>query len=109
MEENMKVTLSNGMVVEGSLAQIGELCSKLGVTPGMDSTKWYYSESKKQWLKITEMQTVHLRNTILKIYQKWVDKLHEVYNPQALVICLMDGPEDKQWQAMVRELNSRPE
>jgi hypothetical protein len=105
--EKMKVTLTNGMTVEGDAAQIKEVIEKLGLGFKPDGIH-YWSESKG-WTLIKDMNTMHLRNAILKQYEIWVDQMHEITNPQKVIKYIQDGIEDITWLAMVKEYSTREE
>ena len=99
----MKITLDNGLVIEGNSEQISEILSKMGVT----GDELFYRSSTKGLQLITEMQSLHLRNAILKIYTEWVDSLHKIAEPKEVVKHILDGIQDKTWIAMVKELSGR--
>lgn len=103
----MKITLPNGLILEGELEQIKDVASKLGV-PLTGSNTHYFSESHGGFIKITDMQTNHLRNSILKMYKEWINSLYDVsLTPRQLYRKLYDGPSDQTLVSMVRELNNR--
>ncbi len=61
----MKYTTKAGLTVEGTLPQIKDALKKLGekfVTKG-----YYYSESKGEPQKISDMATPYLKNALLKL------------------------------------------
>lgn len=101
----MRVTLSDGMVLEGTQEQIVDVMKRMGLSgDGM-----FYRSESKGLMVIKEMQSIHLRNAILKMYSEWVDSLHKIAEPKAVVKSILDGPNDPTWLAMVKELNSREE
>lgn len=100
----MKVTLSNGLVIEGDQTQVVETVKKLGF-----NLRGYYNSESKGLVKITDMHTSHLRNAILKYYEDWVNGLHSISNPQVLVERLITGIDDEMWIDMVKEYNTRKE
>lgn len=102
----MKVTLNGGeLVLEGTQEQISKALDKLGIS---GDGVFYRSESKGLVL-ISEMQSIHLRNAILKRYTEWVDSLHKIAEPKEVVKAILDGPNDETWHAMVIELSKREE
>lgn len=103
----MKTVLPNGLSMEGTPEQIKDVLSSLGFK-GIGDGTYYYSESKGPVL-ISEMNSVHLRNAILKFYKEWVDELHKEMNPKLVVKSILNGIEDSTWIAMVKELNKREE
>lgn len=102
----MKVTLNGGeLVLEGTQEQISKALDKLGIS---GDGVFYRSESKGLVL-ISEMQSIHLRNAILKRYSDWVDSLHKIAEPKQVVEAILNGPKDETWTAMVVELSKREE
>lgn len=99
----MKVTLDNGMVLEGSAEQISDVLKSMGVS----GDGIFYVSASKGLQVISEMQSLHLRNAILKLYSEWVDSLHKIAEPKEVVSKILDGIQDKTWIAMVKELSSR--
>ena len=103
----MKITLPNGLAIEGTSEQIQEVLKSIGYK-GIGDETYYFSESKGPVL-ITEMNSIHLRNAILKMYKEWVDELHKEENPKLVVNKILDGINDKTWVNMVKELANREE
>lgn len=101
----MKVTLPNGLVVEGTDIQVLETLAKLGYDSILGTE--YYHSSSKGLIKISEMETTHLRNAILKIYAQWVSDLHSITDPKELCNKMMEGITDKTWLALVKEYSTR--
>lgn len=101
----MKVTLANGMVLEGSSEQVAEVMEKMGLS----GDEVFYRSGSKGLLLIKEMQSIHLRNAILKIYTEWVNSLHRIAEPKEVVKAIVEGIADKTWIAMVNELAGRDE
>lgn len=101
----MKITLENGMVLDGTVEQISSVLTKMGLS---GDGVFYHSKSKGL-VVIKDMQSIHLRNAILKLYGQWVDSLHKIAEPKDVIGAILDGPSDKTWIAMVRELSSRKE
>ena len=108
-EEQMKVTLPNGMVVEGSPEQVKQVASFYGIKNLVGDDQYYYSESKGELLLIYNMNTSHLRNAILKFYREWTEKLSEIKNPQLLCRTMQSGIQDRAWLSMVRTYSTRKE
>jgi hypothetical protein len=104
----MKITLPNGLSVEGTQEQLEEILVKLGYDNLLGDEKYYFSDSKGPVL-ITEMNTMHLRNAILKFYETWVNNLHSIANPKLLVEKLQNGIDNKTWLVMVKEYWGREE
>lgn len=107
--EKTRVTLPNGMVIEGTPDQLIDMVKKLGMEDVIDLRSGYYKSSTQGWVKISEMNTMHLRNAILKQYKEWVDDMHKIKNPRELVKMITDGISDKTWLAMLVEYSKRRE
>jgi hypothetical protein len=101
----MKVTLADGMVLEGTQEQIESVLGKMGVA----GDELFYKSDSKGLVLIEEMQSIHLRNAILKMYAQWVDSLHKIAEPKEVVNQILEGIQDKTWVAMVKVLSSREE
>lgn len=102
----MKITLPNGVTLDGTADQILDVAEKLGFK---DVLKGYYLSASKGWLEISKMNTTHLRNAIIKQYEEWVDDLHIITDPKVMVRMLMNGIEDETWLDMVKEYSTRKE
>ena len=103
----MKTVLPNGLSMEGTPEQIKDVLASLGFK-GIGDGTYYYSESKGPVL-IKDMNSVHLRNALLKFYKEWVDELHKEINPKVVVKFIIDGINDPTWVAMLQELYKRDE
>jgi len=100
------VTLENGMVLRGTPEQVMEVVKGLGFKTPVDLRKYYNSESKG-WIKISDMETTHLKNAILKMYRAWVLELAKIEEPAVLVKAITDGIADMTWGAMLIEYSRR--
>lgn len=103
----MEVKLTSGAVLNGTAEQIGVVLKAIGET-GIGNGKYYFSESKGPVL-IAEMNSIHLRNAILKFYSAWIENLHKESDPKKVVAKILAGIDDPTWIAMVKELNKRKE
>lgn len=101
----MKVTLSNGVTVDGEPEDVRKMIEGIGLNP-LGTTTEYYSGSKGT-LKIATMNTMHLRNAILKHYEDWVNGLHTIADPKEFIQALTNGPQNPTWLAMVTEMAKR--
>lgn len=99
----MKITLANGMILEGTDEQVVSVMEKMGVS----GDGIFYRSDSKGLVLIKEMQSLHLRNAILKIYKEWIDSLYVLPEPKDVVNKILEGITDKTWIAMVEELNKR--
>jgi hypothetical protein len=104
----LKITLPNGISVEGTSEQVQEIIEKLGFVNMVGDETHYFSQTQG-WILIKEMNTTHLRNAILKYYETWVHNLHELRNPKVLVDKIGAGISDRTWMAMLREYYTRKE
>jgi hypothetical protein len=81
------IVLPNGLALRGTKEQIIEVAQVMGYNnPFLED---YYDSSSKGLIRIDEMETVHLRNAIIKM-------LREDPNTN-----------DKTWRAMVKEYLKR--
>ena len=67
-EKNMRVKLSNGLVLEGTPSQVAETARKLGENVGNDGI-WYLSSSRGL-IRIVDMQEEHLRNALGRLLRE---------------------------------------
>lgn len=73
--------LEDGTVLSGALNSIIDLCKKLGETvninkiEGIDVSKFYYSNSKEEWIEISKMATPYIMNSIIKNARDYYDTL----------------------------------
>jgi Fe-S cluster assembly iron-binding protein IscA len=104
----MIIKLPNGVEVNGTSEQIQDVMTKLGYTNLLGDDRYYFSETKGAIL-ISDMNTMHLRNAILKYYETWVADLHKIKNPKEVVKLMMDGINNATWLAMVEEYAQRDE
>lgn len=65
----MKVQLSNGLVVEGTVEQIKQVAQTFGIPNPLGPT--YMSETHGEMF-IANMQDSHLRNALIKNIRDWV-------------------------------------
>jgi hypothetical protein len=100
----MKVTLPNGVTVEGTYEQVVDIAKLMGF-----NSRGYYHSSSKGWLKVTEMETAHLRNAILKMQREWAENLSTVKSHDELVSLLNQGlgGTNRIWAEMVMEYDTR--
>jgi len=94
-EEVRKVATGSGYVAEGKLARMPH-------RHGM-----YFSESRNEYIPVHEMNTIHLRNAILRYYADWVNGMHKIDDPQILIQRMQQGIEDETWNELALELATR--
>ena len=105
----MKVTLPNGMTVEGTYDQVRDVLGKLGASvPELNSLgdSTHYNSSTKGWILISDMETYHLRNAVLKHYAEWLNDLRAL-DTRLVYQSLVNGPKNVTLLAMLRELGRR--
>lgn len=103
----MKVVLADGTVVEGTDASVKTILEKIGLTPGSGDSVIYVSKSQGPLL-IKDMNTLHLRNAMLKLYEKWLANLRDLNGPE-LLKALEEGPSEDVMIAMIGEFAQRPD
>lgn len=69
----MEYKLKSGAVITGTFDQIKEIAKSLGETVSSDAH--YYSSSKDEWLKISDMEDGHIRNALLKRSREFFEEL----------------------------------
>ena len=74
-EKTMKDTLPNGMVIEGTLAQVNSVRKALGFTPLFTDDGIHYNSSTKGTIRIDSMDTQHIKNAIRKRLSSGVSNL----------------------------------
>jgi len=99
----MKLTLSNGVTVEGTLPQIEAVAKAFGLQVPVDDGI-HYASTTRGVVKISEMSTQHLVNAIRKIYRLNADNLPT--DPAKLLETLRSN-NTVTLLALVRELASR--
>ena len=105
MEENkMKITLGNGLIIEGSQKDVMDAIQKLGYG---DQNEKFYNSSSRGLMLISEMETSHLRNAVLKLNREWAESLSRIDDPQDVVEAVETGNQDETFLAMLEELDDR--
>lgn len=100
----IKVILENGATIEGTGETIKEILSLMGE---YKDKVLFYNSSSRGTILISEMETTHLRNAILKGYKEWVDSLHKIFDVRELLSQFANGCEDPTWLALVEEYSTR--
>ncbi len=104
----MKITLPNGLVVEGTPDQVAQVAASQGY-PGSvrhDEKVWHYSESKKMWVEISSMDTSWLRNSIMKILRAWWTEVETAKSPREFV-SLIVNVNNTHLAALLKELSKK--
>ena len=102
--DKMQITLENGLTISGSQDEVYGVMRKLGY--GEQNGKFYNSSSKGLIL-ISEMETSHLRNAVLKLNREWAESLSAINDPGAVADAILCGNDDETFQAMLDELQDR--
>jgi len=104
------VTLPNGLTLSGDRSLVESNISKLGYLNNL-----YYSESKQEWLLISEMETNHLANAVSKMLAKNASDLVRFLNNtmntgvKKAKVLIEDYWETERLVTMIKELKSRDE
>ena len=79
MTKEHKVTLPCGLTISGDPKKLVETAKMLGYQESdvFDTKEYYYSESKSEFLKITEMATMHLKNSFVKAQTRHLTELNK--------------------------------
>ncbi len=101
----MKLTLGNGLIVEGTLGQIQEVARSLNVSVPSTDDGIHYNSSTKGLILISGMETNHLRNALLRRYADFVAGLRTKGNLQ--VVNELANPSDKTLVGLMAELTRR--
>lgn len=97
----VSIRLPDGTVISGTTEQVNALMNKLGLSKGI-----YYNSESHGPILISEMNTVHLKNSVLKLYAQWVNDLHYL-NAEEVVERILEGNTDETFVAMLRQLGTR--
>lgn len=106
MESAIKITLPNGMTIEGTAEQLKEILPKLGFDSILGTREYYFSASSGA-VRIADMETRHLMNAIKKYYREWAASLSAIKDPRKLVATIQDGITDPCWCSMAVECSKR--
>lgn len=100
----MKVQLKNGMVVEGTLDQVSAVARQFGETVQVEDGL-HYNSSSKGLVRISTMETQHLRHALLKRYASFVEGLKQLDNSR--VAAEISNPSDKTLVGLMSEFSRR--
>lgn len=104
----MKATMPDGTILEGTPEEVEEY---LKAVSGKSPTE-YYNSKTKGWIKISEMNSSHIRNAFLKLYREWLDsapswRMAIKPDPKTFVRYIANGFANITALAMLKELKSR--
>lgn len=105
MSNEVSIKLASGVVLTGPSDEVIKLAKNLDDTIRLD--QYYFSQSRGEYIRISEMNTVHLRNAVLKMYAEWVEDLRSALSPRDFAAAIYTGPTDPVLINMVRELTHR--
>jgi phosphoenolpyruvate synthase/pyruvate phosphate dikinase len=97
----MKITLKNGLTMEGTGKELLEVIKKLDVE--LDESLYYRSE-KSGLMLISEMHPLHIKNAICKAYRNWAEQLNKVTDNKEFLLKMRNGPEGETMLALIAEL-----
>lgn len=79
-KNHMRVTLANGLVLEGTVDQVVASAKALGFPVGEDGT--FYMSSTRGLIRIKDMESQHIRNAISKRARIYADGLRTLDTTQ---------------------------
>lgn len=111
-ENDMNVTLPNGLKLEGTVQQVEETAAKLGFSmDDLYNPREYYKSSTKGYIKVKDMQSQHMMNAVNKLMVPW---LKDVAKSSKTGVDFIQGFQDKRGienhvtlLAMLKELSTR--
>lgn len=106
----MKLTLPNGLTIEGDEHLVRNLAFALGhgnAFPREHDGVHYFSQSKQEWVRIKNMDTKHLIYAIRKIIRAHVEALPTTRIDLLRVLPLKLDERNPTLRALVTELNKR--
>lgn len=65
----MILTLPNGLILDGTIEQVSAAAKAMGYNSVMDETLYHYSDSKGQFIRISQMDTKYIANALYKLYR----------------------------------------
>lgn len=104
-ENIISIKLVNGVKLEGTHENVTAILKALGFSAMGDMN--HYISSTKGVIKISTMETTHLRNAVLKHYKGWIDSLYAIEDATVLANEIITGLPDITWKSMVAELAKR--
>jgi hypothetical protein len=86
---NVKLSLPNGITVEGPAAEVAAIARSygVGVNDGI-----HYNSSSRGLIRISEMDTKHIKNALRKMYQAWAASLDTNLSTPEFREVLKNGP-----------------
>lgn len=92
LPENVKVDgfiipAGTEIEIEGGAEHILAFLKKIG----QPHAAFYFSESKDEWIHVTQMDTMHLKNVIAKHYADFAEKIRVRKTAKEVVAMIEDG------------------
>ena len=100
-----RVTLPNGIVLEGEGHEFRKTLEMLGIDKIDDGI--HYTSASKGIVAIKDMATPWLKNTICKRYREWTSELSDVKDLKEFMKRLRNGPGGATFLGLIKELGSR--
>ena len=100
----LKITLPNGITVEGTHVQVVDVANKLGFTNVFAGK--YFSNSSGAFVDIKTMPTTHIENALRRITREYADNLSK-FSGEKLVTALEEGPQVQEYHDLLSELDKR--
>lgn len=96
--------LPNGTTITGTTAEISEIINNSELIGA-----YYKSESKGTWVKISEMNTQHLKNALVKKLKEILDETKYDKDAKGLLTLLQNGvgSNDLTVLSLLKELRTR--
>lgn len=101
----MKITLKNGMIVEGTFDQVSAVARQFGETVKFEGDGLHYNSASKGLITIASMDTQHLRHALIKRYGIFVEGLKQLTNDR--LAAEISNPSDKTLIGLMAELSRR--
>jgi len=104
---NITVELPSGAKVTGKIGEVRDILVSLGYDSAryLKTADVYYSDSRGEYVRLVDMNTMHLRNAILKLYSEWIETLRKLDNKK-LIRAISSGLPDE-ILPMLNELATR--
>lgn len=101
--DKVKYTFPNGVIAEGTLAQIQAIGKALGFAVNIKM----YRSATHGLIPIASMDDTHLKNAILARYRVWANDLSGVKGARELISALRNGPSDEEFLNLMTEYVTR--
>ena len=114
-EEQIVYNSPSGVELKGTLRKIQAICVSLDEIfdvkniKGHEGGEYYYSQSKNEWIKIVNMNTAHIMNSLIKQIRDYYDglKINSSTTIEEFMDQLQKWTDDKIIQNLSTELGKR--